>query len=96
MRKVPKSEIYTVFAYCPCAKCCGRKTGITASGTVATEGRTVASDLPFGTKVHIEGIGRRVVEDRGVSGKVIDLYCDSHSDALKFGRKELKVKINHR
>ena len=38
---------YTIYAYCPCVKCCGKTNGITASGTVATEGRTVAANLPF-------------------------------------------------
>ena len=85
--------VFTIYAYCPCAKCCGKQTGITASGTKATEGRTVAADLPFGTVVEIEGIGERIVEDRGVEGKVIDLFMDGHDEALKFGRKELRIRI---
>ena len=68
MRKVNTGEIYTIYAYCPCSQCCGKETGITASGTKATEGRTVAADLPFGTVVHIEGLGEYIVEDRGVTG----------------------------
>ena len=50
---------YTIYAYCPCVKCCGKTNGVTASGTIATEGKTVASTLPFGTKVYIGGIGER-------------------------------------
>lgn len=94
--KVPKSEIYTIYAYCPCSICCGKETSITASGTNATKSRTVASDLPFGTKVYIEGIGKRIVEDRGVTGKVIDVFVSEHNEALKFGFKRMKVKIMNR
>ena len=37
--------------------------------------------LPFGTKVYIEGVGERIVQDRGgaVKGNVIDVYVSSHS-----------------
>ncbi len=86
---------YTVYAYCPCEKCCGKRTGITASGTKATQGRTIASTLPFGTKVYIEGIGERISEDTGsaIKGKKIDLFMNSHEAALKFGVKKLDVYI---
>ena len=93
MRKVNTGKIYTIYAYCPCAKCCGKETGITASGTNATEGRTVASDLPFGMVLEIEGLGEYIVEDRGVKGKVIDVFMDRHEDCVRFGRKELRVWI---
>jgi len=84
---------YTIYAYCPCRKCCGKSNGITASGVTATEGRTVAADLPFGTRIYIDGIGERIVEDRGVSGKEIDLFMDSHNRALEFGVRKAKVYI---
>lgn len=46
---------------------CGKIDGITASGVRAEVGRTCAAGpgLPFGTRVYIEGIGERIVEDRG-------------------------------
>lgn len=98
-RKAPQNEkykllgVYTVTAYCPCVKCCGKTNGVTASGAVATEGRTIAADMPFGTKVTIEGIGERIVEDRGgaIKGDKIDVFMNSHSEALKFGVRKLKV-----
>lgn len=71
---------YQIYGYDTCARCCGKTDGITASGTVATVGRTCASnDFPFGTILYIEGIGERVVEDRGnlVHG-VIDVLCEDH------------------
>ena len=93
-RKPVKSEdlgLYTITAYCSCIKCCGKDDGITASGTKVVEGRTVAADLPFGTVLEIEGLGEYVVEDRGVTGKNIDVFKNSHEECLKFGRKELRV-----
>ena len=64
----PPREVITVeaTAYCACEYCCGKTDGITASGTKATAGRTIAADpsLPFGTVVVIDG-HEYVVEDRG-------------------------------
>lgn len=94
----PQSESYVVTAYCACAKCCGKTDGITASGARATEGVTVAADtkvLPFGTRIYIEGVGERVVQDRGgaIRGNRIDLYFDNHQSALNFGRQTKQVTI---
>lgn len=91
-----KAETYTLTAYCPCAICCGKCDRITASGTVATQGRTIAVDpnvIPYGTKVHIEGLGTYVAEDcgSGVQGKRIDVFFDSHEEALEFGVQERMV-----
>lgn len=91
---------YTITAYCPCERCCGKDPsdpfyGITATGTVATEGRTVAADpdvLPYGTVIYINGHAY-TIEDcgGGVKGKQIDLYFDSHEDALEWGVQEIEV-----
>lgn len=85
---------YSLTAYCPCASCCGSATGITASGTRATAGRTVAcNSLPFGTKISING-NIYTVEDRGgMGGNVIDIFFNSHSEALAFGRQSAEVFI---
>ena len=84
-------------AYCACVKCCGKINGITASGTKATAGRTIAApkNYPFGTKIEIAGMGTYVVEDRGgaITGNKIDIYFDSHAEALKFGRRNLQIKV---
>ena len=89
--------IYTATAYCPCRKCCGKSDGITASGTRATAGRTIAADtskLPFGTKVYING-HEYVVEDRGgaIKGNKIDIFFSSHAEALKYGKKKVELFI---
>lgn len=91
-----KSGVYKVTAYCSCSKCCGKRTGRTASGTKATAGRTVAasSKFSFGTKLKING-KTYVVEDRGgaVKGNKIDVYMSSHSAALRWGVRYLPVEI---
>lgn len=93
-----KKDIYVITAYCPCERCCGKADGITASGVVATEGITVAADtikLPFGTNIYIDGIGERIVQDRGgaINGNRIDLYFSDHQSALNFGRQTKQVTI---
>lgn len=89
--------VYKITAYCPCKKCCGKSDGITASGEKAVEGVTVAMDksIPFGTKIYIDGVGERIVQDRGgaIKGNRIDLYFDSHQEALNFGRQTKQVTI---
>lgn len=88
---------FKVSAYCSCALCCGGKSdGITASGAKVQEGVTVAADkryFAFGTKIHLSSVGDRIVQDRGVSGKSIDLYFSSHQDAINFGVQYLDVYI---
>lgn len=85
---------YTLTAYCACAKCCGKTDGITASGKRATSNHTVAapSSFPFGTKLEING-KIYTVEDRGgaIQGKRLDIYFDSHQEALNFGRRTAVV-----
>lgn len=87
---------YKVTAYCSCARCCGKTNGITASGTRATAGRTVAapSTFAFGTKLLING-KTYTVEDRGgaIQGNRIDIYMSSHSDALAWGVRYLDVEV---
>lgn len=87
---------YKVTAYCSCARCCGKTNGITASGARATAGHTVAapSTFAFGTKLLING-KTYVVEDRGgaIQGNRIDIYMNSHSDALAWGVRYLDVEV---
>lgn len=88
--------VYKITAYCPCSKCCGKSTGRTASGTKATAGRTVAasSKFAFGTKLNIGG-HVYTVEDRGgaVKGNKIDIFVNSHAEALQWGVRYLNVSV---
>ena len=97
--------VFKATAYCPCEKCCGkwaknRPNGITytANGEIAKEGVTIAADwdvLPPGTEVEIKEIGTRKVQDRGgaIRGNRIDIYFETHEQALKFGVQEVQLRI---
>lgn len=86
---------FVITHYCACEKCCGKSDGITASGTQATAGRTIAADpdvLPMGSVVIIDG-HTYTVEDVGgaIKGKRIDIFMDSHEEALKAGVRTTEV-----
>lgn len=87
---------YKVTAYCSCAKCCGKTNGVTASGKMATANHTVAapSSFAFGTNIVING-QTYVVEDRGgaIQGNRIDVYMNSHAEALAWGVRYLDVEV---
>lgn len=91
-------NVFKIYAYCPCEKCCGSgAAGITATGTTATAGRTIAVDpdvIPLGSVVIIDG-NEYIAEDTGggIKGKTIDLYMDSHKAALNFGIQYLEVTV---
>ena len=52
-------------------------------------------DMPFGTWLDIEGVGKRRCDDRGgaIKGNRIDIYMPSVDAAIEFGRRRLKVRI---
>ena len=61
--------------------------GITASGQPIQAGVTVAADqsiFPYGTVLYIEGIGIRIVQDKGgaVQGNHLDVAVGTHENAL--------------
>lgn len=86
-------------AYCGCRRCNGKWTGSpTASGTKMVAGRTIAVDpriIPLGSKVQVEGMGTYIAEDTGsaIKGNIIDIFFNNHSEALKFGRRKIKLKV---
>ena len=90
---------YTIVAYCAEQYphiCGGNPT--TASGEPVTPGVTVAADpdvMPLGTRIYIDGIGERVVQDTGgaIRGRKIDLAVESHQEAVEFGCKTAKIYI---
>lgn len=88
---------YTLTAYCGCSKCCGKSDGITASGNKVKANHTIAVDpkvIPLGTEVMING-KKYVAEDTGggIKGNHIDIFFDSHSDALDFGKQKAIVYV---
>ncbi|MDA7926411.1 3D domain-containing protein [Verrucomicrobiales bacterium] len=75
-----------------------KKLGITASGSKAKPGRTIAADtsiFPFGTKLKVPGYGTGTVEDRGgaIKGARLDLFFRTHKQALEWGRQTVTVEI---
>ena len=91
-----QSGVYKVTAYCACKQCCGKTNGITASGARATANHTIAAPrtFAFGTKVIINGI-TYTVEDRGgaIQGNRIDIYMNSHAEALQWGVRYVEVEV---
>ena len=95
--------ICTVTAYSPDYESTGKTPDhplykITATGSTAEEGRTVAADfdfLPPGSVIEIDGIGIRIVEDTGggLSYNHIDLYFETHEQAVEFGTKRRAIKV---
>ena len=87
-------------AYCACMSCCGKTTGITSSGAKASAWYTVAAGkgIPIGTIIYIPALsntpngGWFVVQDRGgaISNTRIDIFMNSHGEALQFGRRNLE------
>ena len=88
--------------YCNCFKCCGKNPGdygygVTASGLKTRRG-VVAVDtsvIKLGTKLYIEGYGEAVAGDTGsaIKGNRIDLFFETHDEALAFGRRNVNVYV---
>lgn len=88
--------------YCNCIKCCGKNPGdygygVTASGLKTRRG-IVAVDtsvIKLGTKLYVEGYGEAIAGDTGskIKGNRIDLFFDTHDEALSFGRKTINVYV---
>lgn len=94
---------FKLTAFCACEKCCGKAPsdpnyGITAYGYQVTAGRTIAVDpkvIPIGSEVIING-HTYVAEDVGgaIKENRIDIYFDTHQEALEFGVQYAEVFIN--
>lgn len=94
--------IYTVTAYCPCEKCCGKRDRPNgkvygAAGVELKEGISAAGWLLFGTVIMING-HKYTIQDRTAKwvkdkydGKIIDLYFSNHKEALAWGKREIEI-----
>ena len=99
----PIVKNFNTSAYCACAKCCDVSTGITASGARATAWYTLAAGKGYkmGTVIYIPAFADKpnggwfVVQDRGgaISNSKLDVYMDSHYQALQFGRRTLECYV---
>lgn len=86
---------FSITHYCACSVCCGEwSDGITFSGTVATEGRTIAVDpnvIPIGSKVALFYDDGRIcyytAEDTGsaIKGNKVDVFIADHERANSLG-----------
>lgn len=84
-------------AYTPHRSGGGTGSGRTANGWPAGYG-LVAVDpriIPLGTILYVEGYGMAIAADTGraIKGYKIDLCYHSRADALRFGRRSVKVHI---
>ena len=95
---------FTLTAYCPCLACCGKTDGITATGTTATEGRTIAVDpavIPYGSTITIyfaDGtVHTYIAEDCGgaIKENRIDVFFDNHQTAREFGARTAYVYMDY-
>ncbi|MFK3936453.1 peptidoglycan-binding protein [Alkalihalobacillus sp. NPDC078783] len=80
-----------------CAGC----SGVTATGidlNANPNQKVIAVDpsvIPLGSRVYVEGYGEAIAGDTGgaINGNKVDLYMQSHGDAVAFGRKTINVTI---
>jgi uncharacterized protein YabE (DUF348 family) len=80
---------------------CNGCSGYTATGINLKSNpnvKVIAVDpsvIPLGTKVYVEGYGYAVAADTGgaIKGNKIDVFFPSKSDAYRWGRKTIKIKI---
>lgn len=80
---------------------CNGCTGITATGINLKENpntKVISVDpsvIPLGSKVNVEGYGVAIAGDTGgaIKGNRIDVFIPNKQDAIKFGRKQVKVTI---
>ena len=87
---------FQVTGSCSCSLCCGeQEETLTKSETVPKAAHTIAADpsvIPLGTRIVIDGVSY-VVEDTGkaIKGNRLDIYFDTHEEAVRYGRKEKYV-----
>jgi len=71
--------------------------GVTATGVKAGYGIAAVDPdvIPLGTRLYIPGYGHALAADVGgaIKGNRIDLCFDTHQEAVRFGRRTVKVYI---
>ena len=94
-------DIFEITGYAPLddeaieGECYSGDPSITANGEPVIPGLTAAagSGIPFGTTVYIDGIGPRIVQDRGgaVGNRNLDIVFETKDEAIRFGRQNRTV-----
>src|SRR5699024_7365116 len=78
---------------------CAGGTGVSATGMDLSDGpKVIAVDpsvIPLGSKVWVEGYGEAIAGDTGgdIQGNRIDVLYPTESEASKWGRKSVEVKV---
>lgn len=95
---------FKLTAYCGCEICCNQWANNRPNGVVygsigeeLKEGYSIAVDptvIPYGTEVIINGRTYKAQDCGGaIKGNRIDVYFDSHNDALEFGVQYAEVLV---
>lgn len=98
---------FTLTAYCSCSKCCGKWASnrpvdedgneivIGSTGEILRSDYSIAVDpevIPYGSIVIINGKEYKAQDTGGaITGNRIDVYFNSHEDALEFGRQTADI-----
>lgn len=95
MTRHSKAKPFVAYAYTATGN-------LTFLGEEPVAGKTIAADpevLPLGTRVKISGAGsysgEYVVGDIGgkIKGHVVDIFMDSHQEAIEFGRQKVSIAV---
>ena len=93
---------YKITAYCSCSKCCGSWANNRPNGVVVgSTGEELIADysiavdpkvIPYGSIVEINGKEYKAMDCGGaIKGNRIDIYMNSHQDALVWGVQKHEV-----
>ena len=70
----------------------------TATGVMPQVGVTIAVDptvIPLGSDIYVEGFGWMKAQDTGglIKGNIIDIFMDTESEAIQWGRRNIKILV---
>jgi len=93
-----KEITVTATAYTAYCEGCSGTTAIGINLRSNPEQKVIAVDpnvIPLGARVWVEGYGEAIAGDTGgaIKGNKIDVFIPTQDQALKWGRKQVKVKI---
>jgi uncharacterized protein YabE (DUF348 family) len=98
-QKYAAKEIYvTASAYTAYCQGCSGKTSTGIDLRANPSAKVIAVDpniIPLGSKVYVEGYGYAIAADTGsgINGYEIDVFFPKKSDAFRWGKKRVKVRI---